>query len=721
MFIFTYTAAGLAFIFFGFAAFVLIKKRHNSLATFLVLHMVADAVWIGSNAGADVATTDFVLVFWSGMAFIGASFHVSFFLCFVDNFIYNRCPRRIVLFIYLLPSLLFSPFVFSKYSVQETIFPANIPTQIVPGVMYKIYPFFFFGSLLYAGLQLVRAYRKAEWRKRRQVAYLSIGFIFLFSGNIVFTVILPLLGELRFFNVGPQFSIFFIGLSAYVIFRHRLLDIKVVIQRSLIYAVILFVIVSFYLAVLLIFQSIFDGYGHSVSLVSALVTISLGIFGVPRIEKIFRRLTDRIFFKDNYDYSQALHELSEILSKNMNLKDLLGQMQNKLKQILKVGGVYYLLMPQNLLFDSSSCELEPIEKFYSDDLLLFVNQYKEVIIHSELPYLIEQARDKGEIYQPRLSEFNYLSKKYQVAITVPLLTDDKLVGLLCLTAKLSGDAYSDQDVRLLKTVSYQTASGLEKAKLYKQVRDYSFNLEKKVKQRTEKIRSLQKRQAQMIFDISHQLQTPLTIIKGEVGSLRHLHGIDSLSLKSFETSVDRLSKFTTGLLSLAKLDFESNGCKRETVNLSELLNELVEYFSVLAVQKNIQIITDIKPGIFINGQKDRLEELVTNLVSNSFKYIANQRQIKISLSLCNNRAVIIVEDTGLGIARESLPHLFKRFYRSRSQNSQVRGSGLGLAICKRIVMNHEGRIYISSESGSGTRVTVELPIFGLFPTKLRQE
>jgi signal transduction histidine kinase len=137
------------------------------------------------------------------------------------------------------------------------------------------------------------------------------------------------------------------------------------------------------------------------------------------------------------------------------------------------------------------------------------------------------------------------------------------------------------------------------------------------------------------------------------------------------------------------------------------VNEQIEYFVVIATAQKIKIIPDIVAGVYINGEKQGLQDLVANLVSNSVKYISNKREISIGLHARGNIAVLTVEDTGLGIPKEDMPNLFQRFYRPHMEG-RPDGTGLGLAICNKIVQIHGGKIAIESELGKGTKVTVEL-------------
>ena len=234
--------------------------------------------------------------------------------------------------------------------------------------------------------------------------------------------------------------------------------------------------------------------------------------------------------------------------------------------------------------------------------------------------------------------------------------------------------------------------------------------QRRLEERTAQLRQFQEWQKQTMVDISHGLQTPLTVVKSQLASLRKQIP-DCPNLAALEKSIDEASYITYRLLELAKLEDASERFPTENVNLSCLLDDLAEYVGVLADAQNIAIETNIEPDVRIVGNRSRLEELVTNLVSNSIKYIRpdGEKKITISLKRSAGAAELAVQDTGEGIHPHDLPRVFERFYRCRNAKKTGNGTGLGLAIAKKIVEKHSGTIGIESELGRGTLVKITFP------------
>lgn len=229
-------------------------------------------------------------------------------------------------------------------------------------------------------------------------------------------------------------------------------------------------------------------------------------------------------------------------------------------------------------------------------------------------------------------------------------------------------------------------------------------------------------QRRFVADVSHELRTPLTVIKGEVSLLRKMGGVDEESLSSIESEVDRLTRLVGNLLLLAQAESGRLPLEMKPVELDTVLLDVLQYMHVLAGEKIALRLNEIDQ-ITVMGDRDRLKQVLLNVISNAIQYTPTGGSVNISMSKIGDRARITVADTGPGIPSEDLPHIFERFYRgekSRSR-SQHPGFGLGLSIAFWIVRNHGGTIDVSSKEGKGTAFAIWLPIHpiqsGLVPSE----
>ncbi len=226
-------------------------------------------------------------------------------------------------------------------------------------------------------------------------------------------------------------------------------------------------------------------------------------------------------------------------------------------------------------------------------------------------------------------------------------------------------------------------------------------------------RSFQK-ERQFTSDASHELRTPLTIVKGEAevalrGENKKFEEYQK-SLASINEEADRMFKIVDDLLTLAKADSKSQQLEIEPVHLNQLIHKVKSQFESLVDKNRITLVLKEKERIVLQGDKQRLTQLLNNLIDNALKYTPPGGKVKISLDREYEWAKIIVEDTGIGIPPEDLPHIFERFYRvDKARSRKMGGSGLGLSIVKWIVEAHKGRIEVKSKPGQGTCFTVWLP------------
>ncbi len=670
MFLFTYTAAVLAFLCVGTAAFVFLKKRDSRLAIYFCWYLIGLAVWVGGNAATDLTTTDFTARLWSGICLIGGAFFISAYLTFAEYFIDEKPLSFLKKICFFGPTIVFSTIAFTPFYVQEVYITYTEPTGMSLGSINYAVLVFTVGSMLYALWRLINSYHKTHHTKQKQAFYLATGFSFLMIGASVFTIILPFTGEFRFFTLGPQFSLFTILLTAYAIFKHQLLDIKVVIQRGLIFTLLLTTIVSSYITILFLILATVETTTTLPYLISGAITTIIGIMAVPLIEKKLRRWTDKIFFKDKYIFSEAMAELGTIVSKFDRLDELTDNAAIAIKRILRTDTVYFSLTGEYTHFSIQ----QPWIKSDSTASL------RQPLITIEQP---SQSDESGVLH-------------------VPLVLEGEYIGVMTLGKKLSGDDYSSEDIHLMNTFSRYMSVALKKALLYQTVLDYSENLTKKVEERTKEIKTLQENQAQLMLNISHELQTPLTIIKGELGMMQNKIGDTTV----FEKSVDRISTFIRALLRLAKIEAAGENTPKQLIDITALTREVVEYVTVMAEAEKITLTANIEENITTLGNREQLEQLITNLLSNAIKYIANNRRIILTAKRVDNQIQLTVEDSGIGISPENLPHLFKRF--NRFAGTTKDGTGLGLALCDTIAKNHGGTITVQSELGRGTTVTVTL-------------
>ena len=238
------------------------------------------------------------------------------------------------------------------------------------------------------------------------------------------------------------------------------------------------------------------------------------------------------------------------------------------------------------------------------------------------------------------------------------------------------------------------------------------NLVGSFNQTLERLEALFTSQQRLLADVSHELRTPLTVIKGNADLMRRMNSLDMESLTSIDQEAGRLSRLVGGLLLLAQAESGKLALAMQRVELDLLLTEVFQEMIVLAGNR-VRVHLNEIDQVYVNGDRDRLKQVLINLVANAIQYTPQGGDIFLSLDTIKEQARIICRDTGPGIPAEDLPHIFERFY--RAEKSRTRGKttsfGLGLSIANWIVERHGGRIEVNSREGVGTTFAIWLPLW----------
>ncbi len=230
-------------------------------------------------------------------------------------------------------------------------------------------------------------------------------------------------------------------------------------------------------------------------------------------------------------------------------------------------------------------------------------------------------------------------------------------------------------------------------------------------QTLERLETLFTSQQRFLADVSHELRTPLTVIKGNVDLMRRMKSLDKESLNSIDQEASRLTRMVVGLLLLTQADSGKLPLNMTAVALDELIVEVFQEMRVLAGDKVVIKISEIDQ-LQVLGDRDRLKQVLLNLVANAIQYTPQDGEIYLSLAKVGDQTRIIVRDTGPGISADDLPHIFERFYRAEKSRtrSKLTGFGLGLSIAQWIIENHNGKITVESKEGKGTTFVIWIPL-----------
>ena len=230
---------------------------------------------------------------------------------------------------------------------------------------------------------------------------------------------------------------------------------------------------------------------------------------------------------------------------------------------------------------------------------------------------------------------------------------------------------------------------------------------------------------QLLADVSHELMTPLTSIRGYLETLSIPNAVPDAATRDryvqiVSSETERLESIVGDLLDLARLEGGGIALHRETVPVAWLFDRVAERHDAALRERGVELTREVAPDAQeVDGDARRLEQVLQNLVANASRHTPTGGCITLTSRLADGRVVVAVTDTGTGIAPEHLPFVFDRFYKADAARAQegTPGSGLGLSIVKAIVEAHGGRVTASSPSGSGARFEVVLGTVPLTGTR----
>lgn len=226
------------------------------------------------------------------------------------------------------------------------------------------------------------------------------------------------------------------------------------------------------------------------------------------------------------------------------------------------------------------------------------------------------------------------------------------------------------------------------------------------------LKKLENMRTQFVANVSHELKTPLTSIRGFAETLRYVDDDEKKDrfLNIINEEAERLTRLIEDILTLSDIEQHKDE-KSSDINVEYKIDDIYYLMKSVALNKDINITLNLEKSIILYGNEDRFKQMMINLIDNAIKYSDKGSSVHISSKTCKQDCVIIVEDTGVGIQKEHIYRLFERFYRVDKARSRANGgTGLGLAIVKHIVLGFGGKIDVKSEVSKGSKFIITLPL-----------
>ena len=282
---------------------------------------------------------------------------------------------------------------------------------------------------------------------------------------------------------------------------------------------------------------------------------------------------------------------------------------------------------------------------------------------------------------------------------VPLLADGKCIGSITLHEGKKVRQWLPSDIDLAKAVAAQAAIAVQQSHLYQ-----------KTRQQAERLLELDKQKTEFFQNISHEFRTPITLIQGPLESaVAAGEGLSYSQCAIALRNSRRLLRLVNQLLDLQRLNAGRMQPSFHPCDLVEFVSQIVESFRPYCEKKRLHLITQLDECSTVYLDMEKFDKVVYNLLSNAMKFTPEGGTISVRLKSERDRCILQVQDTGIGIVKEQIPHLFERFRQAEgSANRSYEGSGLGLALVKELVELHGGQVTVESVYGEGTTFSLWL-------------
>lgn len=667
------------------------------------------AFWMVVTYLSNDASFSYATTLWlKRIAFFMPPLGLYFLLLF--SLLFTRITRSkffIVTSITAILSVVVSLLSVSKYVFVGIEYQNGIVVNVF-GTLTIAYLLYLVALVLFEIGILILSLRRLRGQARARTVYMSAGLFTSLAILVLTNLILPLYAEnYSYAALGLLSTILIIGSFTYAIIRLRLFDIRIVVARSVTYAMLLVTLAGLYAVVTFkIGGAIFnttapDATQQTFNIATALVLA----FTFQPLQHFFERITDSIFYRNRYDPRALINKLSVIASSEIDLARLSKR-------------VHLLLSRQMHVDYATIVVLEGSDKVFTESGHFVVSELQglaEDLAHINNSILIADELPEGKKKN--------LLHKYGISMFVLLKTKEGRVGYLLLGHKLSGDIFNTTDVEVISTMSSQLAVAIQNAKSYAMIQRFNSTLQGKVNEATQQLRDayatlkkLDKVKDEFLSMASHQLRTPLTISDGFLGNVvdgayGKLKKEQLEALKISQSHLHITIGIVSDLLNISRMDVGKLYINYEPTDLLRTTKEEVEHLQTKAKEHNVRLkFIEPKRSIpVIQADRQKTQQAILNLINNAISYSPNGA-VKVSLEHAGNQIIFRVDDNGIGVPEDEKERIFTKFFRAENAKlSRPDGTGIGLYLVKRVIEDQGGSLIFESKVGKGSTFGFRLP------------
>jgi signal transduction histidine kinase len=690
---------------------VVVKNPKNKINIYFSSLTLSLAAWIVITYFEDIVsihTAKILVKFDFAFSIIAATLFALVCLNFPKKM--NDKMKDYYLLIVSLPLLALS---FTPFIVSNLIKPSQYGVKYVLGSLYYLLIGYICILLVGGALSLYLKYRKHKGLVKSQIQFVLLGGGVTGFFLLLFFAILPNIYSLtpEVTRFGIYSCVFFIGFFSYAIVMHKLMDIKLVVARSVTYLVLLVTLAAIYAgSVLGLERAFFPEQAGDFNLTLGAIRTTIAVVMVFLFQPLkawITIVTDRIFFKNQYDPEELLSNLSHTISSTILLIEMLYKVNDLLVNNMKLSRAAFVLFKnKDEAYTSQAIGYKGWPPVDVPDFIRMAN--KGILIYDELE---------------ETSTYKKLLRKYDAAILVPIKADNELIGVFLGGEKNSGDMLNQQDIQIFEILAPEVAVGIENAESYEEISKFNVTLRQEIKRATsrlkeknEQLKELDKAKHEFISMASHQLRTPLTAIKGYLSML--LEGdAGEIKVSQYDfineanSAAGRMVGLINDLLNVSRMETGRFFLEPKEVDIERIVGEEVKQLQNHAREKGIYLKIQPKGKVpHIWADETKIRQVVMNFIDNAI-YYTQKGGVTVKLGKEKDDFVFRVEDTGIGVPKVQKEHLFEKFFRAdNARQTRPDGTGLGIYLAKRVVEDHGGKIMFDSEEGKGSMFGFKFPL-----------
>ena len=710
------------------------KKKPNLIFSSVVFSVV---LWSVSMIG--YRSSEKYILEWCRLLYVAAILIPLAFLYF--NFIFpeGKKANKYLSFLISLPAIvLIFLTVFTGLIISDAFRIEGAENKIIFGTWYLLYVLYIIGYFAWSFLILISNQKKYVGIVRAQSRYIYIGAASASTVAMITNLLLPWYNMFVVNWLGQVATFLWVSFTSYAIIKYRLMDIRIVVRKTVIYLLSAgFVFVMFYLITWMydvIFGSVFNNGAYLLGLIISPLFVLL--FAWLNIK--IKGFANKYLFFSLYSNQETIAKLTDELTNSIDLSKIVDSIVSCIKNAMQLDRAGILLIDQTggtikykIAMVIGFNENNGISLVQDNFLTRQLEKTQKPLVRDEM-----QMFEKDSISKEEKQSFRQLSdnmKYIEASLCLPMIISNKLIGIVVLGSKVSGDAYTKEDLELLTTLSKQAAIAVDNARLYKEVQDFNKTLQQKVDEQTknikeaydmekqahEELKLLDQNKTEFMMITQHHLRTPLSVNAGFLDLL--LNGqfgripakIKNVILEVQESTQKEIN-VVNELLDVSSYQLGKDIIRLDpNIDVENLIDETLKDLRAEAENKGIYL-KYTKEGAIpkIPSDRTKLKLALTNIIDNCIKYTI-EGGVTVNLKSENSKLLITVRDTGVGIPKELIPNLFNQtFHRSeQAQKMFAIGKGIGLFLSGKIIDGHHGKIWAESEGeGRGSTFHIELPV-----------